>query len=272
MLDFALKRELARNSGRRRREGKRMAKTLGIVQARLGSQRLKGKLARRLGSRSLLDWVVRRVTDCSRLDGVVVAAADGPDDGWIRELVPADVPVVVGSEHDVLGRFAAVVEQYPCDAVVRICADNPFIDPDLIDRLVSEADSHPECDYIGYCIGGGRPAILSPLGFFAEWCRAGALSQAAREASDPADREHVTRYLYSHPERYSLRLVPAPAQLDRDDVRLTVDIEEDWDHAEAIYEALGPERLDWRRIAILLEQQPRLRQRMRDLNRQHAKA
>lgn len=248
-----------------------MTRTIGIVQARLGSQRLKGKLARRLGSRSLLDWVVRRVTDCSRLDQVIVAAGDGPEDGWIRELVPADVPVFVGSEHDVLGRFAAVLAEHPAEGVVRICADNPFIDPDLIDRLVAEADEHPSCDYVSYCLCGGRPAILSPLGFFAEWCRATALLEAAREAKEPADREHVTRYLYSRPERFGLRLLPVPAQLDRDDLRLTVDYEEDWEHAEAIYEALGPERLDWRRIAVLLEQQPGLRQRMRDLNRQHAK-
>lgn len=249
-----------------------MFKTIGIVQARLGSQRLKGKLARRLGSRSLLDWVVRRVTDCSQLDAVVVAAGNGPDDGWIRDLVPADVPVLVGSELDVLGRFAEVLKQYPAQGVVRVCADNPFIDPDLIDRLVAEAADHPACDYVSYCLGGGRPAILSPLGFFAEWCRAEALLAAACEATDAADREHVTRFLYSRPERFGVRLLPVPPQLDRDDLRLTVDYEEDWEHAEAIYEALGPERLDWRRIAVLLEQQPRLRQRMRDLNRQHAKA
>lgn len=249
-----------------------MGKTLGIVQARLGSRRLKGKLSRKFGTRSLLDWVVRRVTDCAQLDQVIVAAGDGPDDYWIRDLVPSDVPVFVGSEHDVLGRFAAALREYPADGVVRICADNPFIDPDLIDRLVSEAADHPSCDYVSYSVRGGRPVILSPLGFFAEWCSAASLIEAARDATDPADREHVTRFLYSHPERFGVRLLPVPAQLDRDDVRLTVDIEEDWEHAEAIYEALGPEQLDWRRIAVLLEEQPSLRQRMRDLNRLHTKA
>ncbi len=83
-----------------------------------------------------------------------------------------------------------------------------------------------------------------------------ALRKADRLARSPLDREHVTRYLYSHPEKFSLRLMPAPAEIDREDVRLTVDIEEDWDHALAIYEALGPERLDWQRIASLLDHQP----------------
>ena len=83
------------------------------------------------------------------------------------------------------------------------------------------------------------------------------------------DREHVTRYLYSHPEKFNLRLIPAPTEIDREDVRLTVDLDEDWDHALAIYEALGPERLDWQRIARLLDHQPALRSRMAALNRVH---
>jgi spore coat polysaccharide biosynthesis protein SpsF len=248
-----------------------MFKTLGIVQARLGSTRLKGKVARRLGGKSLLEWVVRRVTDCQRLDAVIVATGDDPAGYVLAELVPADVPLFVGSEHDVLARFAAALEQYPAKSVVRVCADNPFVDPVLIDRLVRTADLHPECDYISYCSHGGRPAILSAVGVYAEWCSTEALLQAHSEATDPADREHVTRYMYSHPERFQVRLIPAPTQLDRDDVRLTVDLDEDWEHAQAIYEALGPEELDWQRIAELLDGQPDLRSRMAVLNRKYAK-
>lgn len=83
---------------------------------------------------------------------------------------------------------------------------------------------------------------------------------------------HVTRYLYSHPEQFNIRLTPAPTEIDREDVRLTVDIEEDWEHALAIYEALGPELLDWQRIASLLDHQPALRSRMAALNRVYAHA
>jgi spore coat polysaccharide biosynthesis protein SpsF len=211
------------------------------------------------------------VTDCQRLDAVIVATGDEPGGQALAELVPPDVPLFVGSETDVLSRFAAALDRFPAYAVVRVCADNPFVDPVLIDRLVRTADLHPECDYISYCSQSGRPAILSAVGVYAEWCRADALLRAHREATDAADREHVTRYLYSHPERFRVRLIPGPLQLDRDDVRLTVDIEEDWEHAQAIYEALGPEELDWQRIAELLDQQPDLRRRMAVLNRRHAK-
>src|SRR5207247_2361286 len=104
--------------------------------------------------------------------------------------------------------------EYPAESVVRVCADNPFIEPVFIDRLVATAHEHPECDYVGYCSSDGRPAILSSVGMFAEWCTAEALRRAAREARSPMDREHVTRYLYTHPEAFSLRFVPVPAELD----------------------------------------------------------
>jgi spore coat polysaccharide biosynthesis protein SpsF len=153
--------------------------------------------------------------------------------------------------------------------VVRIRGDNLFIDAGLIDRLVTTAEAHPGCDYVSYSLRDGRPAILSPVSVYAEWFRGSALRKANRRASHPLDRQHVTRYIYSHPEDFSLRLMPAPAEIDREDVRLTIDIDEDWDHALAIYEALGPERMDWQRIARLLDQQPALRRRMAALNQEH---
>ena len=151
--------------------------------------------------------------------------------------------------------------------MVRVRGDNLFIDPALIDRLVIVAEEHPQCDYVSYCSRDGQPAILSPVGIYAEWIRASALHKAARHAKEPDQREHVTRYIYSHPEKFAIRLIPAPAEIDRDDVRLTVDMEEDWDHVLTIFEALGPDKMDWRRIANLLDQHPALRSRMAALNR-----
>ena len=108
--------------------------------------------------------------------------------------------------------------------------------------------------------------MVSRLGVFAEWCRAGVVLRADREATKPDERSDVTRYVYSHPELFKLRLIPVPAQLDRGDLRLTIHVEEDWDHAQIILDALGPEALDWQRIAELLDHQPALRQRMAVLN------
>jgi spore coat polysaccharide biosynthesis protein SpsF len=190
----------------------------------------------------------------------------------VAQLVPNNVPVVTGSEQDVLSRFVSVLDQYPAQNIVRVCADNPFVDPHLIDRLIHAADEHPECDYISYHSADGKPVILSSVGVYAEWCSAAALRRAAAETRDASDREHVTRFLYSHPDKFKVRLMPAPPALDRDDLRLTVDTEEDLEHVEAILEALGPDRLEWERIAGLLDHQPGLRQRMAELNQTYVKA
>jgi spore coat polysaccharide biosynthesis protein SpsF len=248
-----------------------MLTTLGIVQACFGAQAARCHLGRRLGGRSLLEWVIRRVTDSMRLDGVIVLVCEGADPDLIRRLAPSDVPVFVSSERDALARFLRALEEYPAETVVRVRGDNPFVDPGLIDRLVNTAESHAECDYVSYSSRDGRPAILSPVSIYAEWFRTKALRRAAQARLTPEDRDHVTRYLYSHPERFNIRLIPAPPAMDRDDVRLTVDIEEDWDHTLAIFEAIGPERLDWQRIADLLDHQPALRLRMAALNRVHCR-
>jgi spore coat polysaccharide biosynthesis protein SpsF len=246
-----------------------MLKTLGIVQACFNSPRFRCNAMRRLGGRPLLEWVIRRVTDSMRLDGVIVVAGETEDCCAVSRLVPRDVPIFFGQGGDALARCSKALEQYPADAAVRIRGDNLFIDSGLIDRLVNTAESHPSCDYIGYCSRDGQPAILSPVNVYAEWFRTDALRKANRSARGTLDREQVTSYIYSHPEKFQLRLIPAPVEIDRDDVRLTVDIEEDWEHAMAIFEALGPEWLDWQRIARLLDHQPALRSRMAALNRAH---
>jgi spore coat polysaccharide biosynthesis protein SpsF len=247
-----------------------MLKTLGIVDACSGSRGSQSKVARKLGGKSVLEWAVRRATDCQQLDGVIVVTSTGMERRFILTLVPLDVPVFVGRQPDALGCLAAATEEYTAEAAVRIRADSPFIDPMLIDRVVSTAEAHPGCDYVSYCSRDGRPAILSPVGVYAEWFRTRSLQLAARKARSAADRRHPTRYLYCHPEKFNLRLIPAPRQIDRDDVRLTVDIEEDWEHVLAIFDALGPDELDWQRIADLLVHQPALRKRMAALNRVHA--
>jgi spore coat polysaccharide biosynthesis protein SpsF len=250
----------------------RMLKNLGIVQACFHRPRFRSNALRKLGGRSLFEWVVRRVTDAMRLDGVIVLACDTEDHLAVSRLVPRDVPVFFGEGPDALARFTKALEEYPAEGAVRVLGDNLFIDPGLIDRLVTTAEDHPNCDYLAYGLHDGQPAILSPVGVYAEWFRTSALRKANRLATHPLDRENVTRYLYSHPEKFRLRLIPAPAEIDREDVRLTVDIEEDWEHALTIYDALGPERLDWQRIARLLDHQPALRSRMATLNRVHRTA
>lgn len=248
-----------------------MLKTLGIIQTCRGSEGAADASARKLGSKSVVEWVVRRVTDCQRLDGVIVLADSEASSRALAALVPPDVPILTIEAKDPLRQFAEATERYRCEAVVRVRSDRPFVDPSLIDHLVTTADAHEACDYVSYSSRDGRPAILSPVGVYAEWIRTEALRRADRKAMLPADRREVTRFVYGHPEQFTLRLIPAPTRVDRDDFRLTIDIEEDWEHLLTIVDALGSDELDWQRIADLLDHQPALRDRMAALNRELAK-
>ena len=131
--------------------------------------------------------------------------------------MPPDVPTFVAPPGDALTRILAAAEAEQADALVRVRADNPYVDPLLVDRLVITAEAHPSCDYISYSRADGRPAILSQLGVCAEWCSVAALRRAATVARRSADRQDVTAYLYGHPELFSVRLIPLPRELDRDD-------------------------------------------------------
>jgi spore coat polysaccharide biosynthesis protein SpsF len=243
-----------------------MSKTLAVVQASRGAGPADPRIFRKLGGQSLFEWLIRRTTDCLRVDGVMVVLGHRDEDKLLRAMVPSDVPIYTGGEQDSLGRVCGAARQVRATSIVRVCADNPYADPALIDRLASAAAQHPECDYLGYCTDSGAPAILSPVGVFAEWCSTAALEQADREAEQISDREDATRYLYGHPEKFHVRLLPAPAELTRNDVRLKVDVEEDWEHAQVIFETLGPGEFDWQQIAGLLDMQPAIRKQMLALN------
>src|SRR3990172_8225043 len=112
-----------------------MDKTLGIVQLAAGRQEPEVKLTRRLGGKSVVEWVVRRVTDCQRLEQVVVVLADSPGQRPLARCVPPDVPVYFAQHRDALGRTVEALNRFPATSVVRVSADNPFVDPVLIDRL-----------------------------------------------------------------------------------------------------------------------------------------
>lgn len=241
-----------------------MLNTLGVVEVRR-ERGVDWRVSRKLGGKSILEWVVRRATDCQRLDAVVVLCSDGLQQD-LRPLVPSDVEVLAVAGFDPLATTVAAVDRLRARSMVHICADNPFNDPVLIDRLATTAAAQGHCDYIGYCRADGRPAILTHLGVFAEWCSADALRRAHRQARGPADRRHVTTFLFGHPELFNVRLIPLPRELDREDLRLQIDGEEDWEHAQVIYDALGQDEWDWQRIADLLDGQPDLRRRMAVLN------
>ena len=178
---------------------------------------------------------IERLARARRIDRLVVATSVEPGDDPLAAYVEGlGLGVHRGSLPDVLGRFAGALEVFgPADHVVRLTADCPLIDPEVVDRLV-ETHLHSGADYTTNA-GVGRSF---PVGLDCEIVRAPVLLEAAREAADPYEREHVTPFIHRRPERYRLARLHSP--LDEGRVRWTVDRPDDFDFVQEVYAALHP--------------------------------
>lgn len=242
-------------------------KTLGVVHIEHSPSAQPPAAFRRLAGKPLIEWVVRRVSESLQLETVVVALSGASDEEQgISNLIPADVPVLSITTNDVAAQLVTMAGDLGADAVLQVAISNPFIDSALIDRLVTVAENSAGCDYASYCQRDGTPAVLSPLGVHAQWLSVTALRRATAEVAQ-GDIATVTQFILERPKQYNVKQIQLPDELDQADFRFTVDSEEDLERTQELYEALGPEQLEWQRLAEFLKQQPRLRQQMAALNR-----
>lgn len=208
-------------------------KTIIIVQARMTSTRLPGKVLLPLAGEPMLMRLMERLRRVQRADGIVIATTTNVTDDPIAAMCAQQgVPCHRGSELDVLSRYADAARLHAADVVVRITSDCPLIDPALIDQLIAvyeEGDS----DYVSNML----PPTW-PYGMAVEVFSATALAQAHAEATQDAEREHVTPFIYWHPQRYRLRNVASPVALSHH--RWTVDTPEDYELVRRLFDHLLP--------------------------------
>jgi spore coat polysaccharide biosynthesis protein SpsF (cytidylyltransferase family) len=226
-------------------------RTIVVIQARMGSTRLPGKVLERIGDRPLVLWTVAAARAIPNVDRVVVATTtDRADDPLVEVLQAAGVAHSRGPVRDVLTRTWDAVCPFDPDLVVRATADNPFMDPVVVREQI-ERCIDGLFDYVG--------TSGWPLGIAAEVARAVALGQAAAEATDPAEREHVMPFLYGHPERF--RIGSAAPSSPPPDGRFTVDTAEDLAFARAIAIRLGPGATSTiGELGAILDAEPELRE------------
>jgi len=199
-----------------------------ILQARMGSRRLPGKVLARIGTRTLIEHAVLRLA-VSGLP-VIVATTDRPEDDAVeREACRLGAQVFRGDADDVLGRFIEAARTFDLSAVVRATADNPCVDADGPARVLALA-RRIEADHIVEC--------GLPVGAAVEVVTRDALERARALVADPYDREHVTSFLRRDPRFRALRVV-APGDVRRPGLRLTVDTQEDLDFMRAVLAATG---------------------------------
>jgi spore coat polysaccharide biosynthesis protein SpsF len=226
-----------------------------LVQARMGSTRLPGKVLADICGRTMLERVVLRAGRAATPEEVVVAATDRPeDDAVAAEASRLGVGSFRGDAEDVLRRFAQAADALSADVVVRVTADCPFLDPELLDDVVGAfTAADPPADVAANVI-----ERTYPRGLDVEVVRVSALQTAAREARHPHQRSHVTPYLYEHADRF--RLVSVRGEEDFSAERWTVDTPEDLLFARELCARLAdPDRATWTDALVVLEREPELR-------------
>ena len=226
-------------------------KIVTIVQARMGSSRLPGKVMLDLGGKTVLGRVMERLGRGKLTGELVVATTDARvDDAIVAESERLGVRVFRGEEKDVLDRYYRAAQHFRADAVVRVTSDFPLIDPEITDKTIQQfLDCRPD-----YASNALRRTY--PRGLDTEVVTMDALARAWKLAEKPYQRSHVTAYIYENPQQFNL--LPVTAEQDHSDQRWTVDTPDDLKFMRAIYERLDDDNFGWREVLSIVESEPQL--------------
>lgn len=206
------------------------------------------------GEQTILDIMLKKIKrDNPGLRVIVATTVNSSDDVIERKAMAHGVDCFRGSEDDVLSRFMGAADRFGVGRIIRVCSDNPFMQTASFAELFRASDACFGADYVAFAFPDGRPTIKSHLGLYAELVKTDALRRvmkATEPAEGPGDksmpeaerklyREHVTIYLYTHPESFKLRYLPLPKELqDRTDIRLTLDTPSDFSLLQELYKKL----------------------------------
>ncbi|MED1420452.1 glycosyltransferase family protein [Bacillus smithii] len=202
-------------------------KTLIIIQARMGSTRLPGKVLKPLGDTVVLDYVVSRCRQVKQVDEVIVATSVLPQDDAIEKWCQKHhVPCFRGSEDDVLARYYECAKPYHPDYVIRVTADCPFVDFELANNVIEAMTVKPSDIVI---VKGDLPR-----GLVVEMMSFSALEYIYHHGKEPRHREHVTYYAYEFTDEFKHTYVQAPESIQHPQLRITLDTEEDYQLCMAV--------------------------------------
>jgi spore coat polysaccharide biosynthesis protein SpsF (cytidylyltransferase family) len=227
-------------------------KTIAIIQARMGSNRLPGKVLMDIGGKTALERVVNRLRRSTLLNDILVATTDSAaDNAILGECERLCVASFRGSEDDVLDRYYQAAQVCEAEAVVRITSDCPLVDPVLLDETIG-AFRGQQADYASNTI-----VHTYPRGLDVEIFSRTALERAWAEARNPYEREHVTPYFYEHPTFF--RIASIRAGTDNSHFRWTLDTSDDLKLIREIYSRFGDQdTFGWQEALALMEREPEL--------------
>jgi len=230
-------------------------KIVAIIQARMGSTRLPGKVMKLILGKPVILWVLERVSLSKLIDKIVVAIPSGKENDVIVDAIKEyDDKIIIsrGSEDDVLDRYYQAAVKTDADVVVRITSDCPLIDPVVIDNVIEQFLDN-DCDY---CSNNLKRTY--PIGLDTEVFSFDVLAKAWGEAKNDYEREHVTPYIKENPDKF--KLLNVSNDVDLSHLRWTLDTKEDLEFIKVIYERIYPKKhmFFMKDILDMLQKQPEL--------------
>lgn len=218
-------------------------KPLIVIQARTGSTRLPNKMLLPFyGQECILSILLNRIRSVVDDSAIVVATTVSPKDDAIVECCERQgIKTFRGSESDVLRRFIDAAHTYKADKIIRVCADNVFIDTNALKSLYDEFGRN-DYDYQSFCTSDGTPSIKTHYGFWAEAVKTSTLENVAQLSDDPLYHEHVTNFIYSSGHPFKIKFThieeSIPGIEQHPHLRLTVDTPADFKTQQEIYAQL----------------------------------
>jgi len=233
-------------------------KIVAIIEARMSSTRLHGKVMKKVMGKPLLELLIERLKRAKTVDTIVVATSNHPEDMVIADLAEGlGVHSFCGSLNDVLSRVIEAAESVGGGIIVEITGDCPLADPEIVDKMVNTYLSN-DADYVSNVLEATYPAGMDVQVFALK-----VLKEISLTAKDPEDREHCSWLIYRDTKttKYKLLNVKGPKALSYPHLRLMLDYPEDYEFITKIYENLYPEKPDFNTLDIikLLKEKPELK-------------
>jgi spore coat polysaccharide biosynthesis protein SpsF len=213
---------------------------------------------------SILDLLLEKVKKTG-IPAILATTVNPFDDRICTVAETHEVPVFRGSENDVLDRFVQAGRHFGFSKIIRVCADNPFLDLAGMTTLINEY-CNSDADYMSFQLAGNKPSILTHFGFWTEAVRLSALEKAQQQTSEKLYHEHVTNFIYGNPALFDVRFIPAdPLVFSRTDIRMTLDTPEDFEIQQRIYASISMENPNFAIPEIIswLDRHPEILEQMK---------
>jgi len=240
-------------------------KIIAIIQARMGSERLPGKVLMELGNKPVLQVAVNRIEPASKIDLIVVATSDKAADDPIEDFcLKTNIDCIRGDEDDVCRRFFKVVESFPAEHYLRFCADSPMQDPRIIDQVIKK---HLD-DCADYTTNGVGSSRTFPLGMDVRIAKRQLfIDSFQKRNSSLISMENPLAYVHNNYKKYKLSLYKAKGKLKRPELRFILDYKEDLEILRNIFSALSrkSEMFSCEQAIDYIDQNREIKEKMRQL-------